>query len=497
MHRRITASQLYSHLSCPHRVAMDATADPALRDEASPFLQLLWERGVAHERELVGALGVHCLDLSGLAGEAKEAATREAIARREPLIYSGRLSVHELLGEPDLLRLEQGGYVAIDIKSGAGREGVDGETEGRLRKHYGVQLALYTDILEQMGLAAGRYGYIWDGQGIETRYDLVVPLGPRSECLWEYYLKARAAVSATLAIAQVSSPANCAACKQCVWHATCFARLKREQDLTLLPELGRATRDVLREEFATLRQLASADLEPYIEAERTSFARVSAKALRRFQRRAALLLQPDAEPFLTRAFRWPEARVELFFDIETDPLRGRCYLHGFVIREAGDNGSERFEGIFASDVSDEAECAAFAAAMEVFHRHADALIVHYTKYERTEYRRLAAQYPQVATPEQIEALFAPPRALDLYFDVVRTGSEWPVHDFSIKSLAKYCGFAWRDVDPSGASSIEWFDRWARTRDPRFRQRLLAYNEDDCRAMRVVLDRLKTLPLKPD
>ena len=52
-------------------------------------------------------------------------------------------------------------------------------------------------------------------------------------------------------------------------------------------------------------------------------------------------------------------------------------------------------------------------------------------------------------------------------------------------------------DPSGASSIEWFDRWARTRDPRFRQRLLAYNEDDCRAMRVVMDRLKTLPFQPD
>jgi predicted RecB family nuclease len=123
--------------------------------------------------------------------------------------------------------------------------------------------------------------------------------------------------------------------------------------------------------------------------------------------------------------------------------------------------------------------------------------VHYSKYERTEYRRLAAKYPDVATSRQVEDLFSAPRALDLYLDVVKPGSEWPTHDFSIKSLAKYCGFAWRDVDPSGASSIEWFDRWARTGDPRFRQRLLAYNEDDCRAMRVVLDRLKTLPVRPD
>ncbi|HMA10241.1 MAG TPA: TM0106 family RecB-like putative nuclease, partial [Steroidobacteraceae bacterium] len=135
--------------------------------------------------------------------------------------------------------------------------------------------------------------------------------------------------------------------------------------------------------------------------------------------------------------------------------------------------------------------------MAVFRRHADALVVHYSRHERTEYRRLAAKYPQVATPGEIEALFTGPRSLDLYYDVVKPASEWPTHDLSIKSLARYCGFSWRDVDPSGASSIEWFDRWARTRDPRFRQRLLAYNEDDCRATRVVLDRLKTLSVHPD
>jgi predicted RecB family nuclease len=497
MNTRITASQLYSHLSCPHRVAMDASGDPALRDEVSPFVQLLWEKGVAHEQALVAGLGVPCLDLSPLSGEAKEAATREAIARREPLIYSGRLSVHELLGEPDLLRLEDGGYVAIDIKSGAGREAGEGEEEGPLRKRYGVQLALYTDILEQMGLSAGRHGYILDVKGVEVRYDLAEPLGPRSGCLWDLYLKTRAAVRATLAAPEASSPASCSACKQCVWHSACFARLEREQDLTLVPELGRAARDALHEEFPTLRHLARADVEQYIEGERTAFHRVGAKMLRRFRRRAALLLQQHAQPCLTRAMDWPEAGVELFFDIETDPLRQLCYLHGFMIRERGDTANEHYEGIFAADTSDAAEREAFASAINVFRRHPDALVLHYSAYERTEYHRLATRHPEVATPEQVEALFNPPRALDLYQDVVRPGSEWPTHDFSIKSLARYCGFEWRDVDPSGASSIEWFDRWARTRDPRFRQRLLAYNEDDCRAMRVLLDRLKSLPVHPD
>lgn len=92
-------------------------------------------------------------------------------------------------------------------------------------------------------------------------------------------------------------------------------------------------------------------------------------------------------------------------------------------------------------------------------------------------------------------MFSPPRALDLYSDVVRSGSEWPTSDFSIKSIAKFCEFKWRDVDPSGASSIEWFDQWAKTGEPVFKRRLLEYNEDDCVAMRVVLDRMKGMDVR--
>ena len=69
------------------------------------------------------------------------------------------------MGEPDLLRREGSGYVAGDIKSGAGEEGQDGKM--RLKKHYGVQLALYTDILERLGYASSRRPFIWDVDGNE------------------------------------------------------------------------------------------------------------------------------------------------------------------------------------------------------------------------------------------------------------------------------------------------------------------------------------------
>ena len=88
------------------------------------------------------------------------------------------------------------------------------------------------------------------------------------------------------------------------------------------------------------------------------------------------------------------------------------------------------------------------------------------------------------------------KAIDLYFDVVLKLTEWPTRDFSIKTLAKYLGFNWNDPHPSGAASIEWFDRWVRQRDPSIRKQILVYNEDDCRATRVLLDGIRRLPIEP-
>src|SRR5471032_2793907 len=96
----ITASMLYSLIACPHRVTMDLLGDPAERDEISPFVKMLWERGALHERATISGIGTPALDLSTYHGDEKEGLTTEAIERGEPLIYGGRIRADDLLGEP-------------------------------------------------------------------------------------------------------------------------------------------------------------------------------------------------------------------------------------------------------------------------------------------------------------------------------------------------------------------------------------------------------------
>jgi predicted RecB family nuclease len=490
----ITASMLYDLVNCPHRVSMDLFANPAERDRVSPFVQLLWERGATHEDSVIAGLGQQFLDLSAYAGDEKEHRTLDAMSRGEPLIYGGRISVGDLLGDPDLLRKEAGGYVAGDIKSGAGEEGADDEDEGKPKKTYAVQLALYTDILAQLGRSAGRRAFVWDIHGEEVPYDFMALCGKRKpRRLWDDYEECLTTARAIVSRGIETRPAYASGtCKNCVWYTACVKALEAANDLTLIPQLGRSAREAMIDRIGSIRELAEINLAGFIIGEKSVFPGIGTGTLEKFHARAKLLATPGGKAYLSAPVSFPVAELELFFDIEVDPMRDVCYLHGFVERRGGDNCTERFVSFFGDEPTPEAEEQAFAAAWSYLQASQPCAFYYYSKYERTIYRKLRAKYPHVCTEAQVDALFDPTRAIDLYFDVVLKATEWPTRDFSIKTLAKYLGFDWRDTHPSGAASIEWFDRWVTTRDPSVRQRILDYNEDDCRATRVLLDGIRVL-----
>jgi predicted RecB family nuclease len=491
----ITASMLYNLTSCEHRLYLDTFGDVAQCAEPNAFIQLLWEKGTLFEKEVMATLERPFLDLSRYQGEEKESRTRIAMEQGEPLIYSGRLSVDDLLGEPDLLRKEEHGYVAGDIKSGSAEEGED--DKAKLKKSYAVQLGLYTDILERMHSSPGRWGFIWDIHGKEVRYDFSLAQSSRTpQTWWELYESYRQRAHDILEQEHLTKAAySSGICKLCHWYQPCLLNLQRTYDLTLLPELGRTKRDALNAHFSTIQGFASADLNVLTQGKKSTIPGMGLGTLQKLHARAQLIAAGDqARPYLRAATDLPPHDSEIFFDIEVDPLRDHTYLHGFIERGHQNNASEQFVAFFADQPTPEAEQEAFAQSMAYLGQHPDSQIYYYSKYERTMYRKLQAKYPDVCSREDIEALFNPERATDLYFDVVLKATEWPTRDYSIKSLAKYLGFIWRDTHPSGAASIEWFHRWVESGDVEIKQRILDYNEDDCRATRVLLDGIRRLPL---
>jgi predicted RecB family nuclease len=493
MNRPITAAMLYDYVRCPHRVYMDLFGDPSKRDKVSAFVQLLWDRGHAYEQEVIQGLSIPFTDLSGLSGKAKDAATQEAMARGDELIYQGRISAEDLLGEPDLLRKQDDGYMAGDIKSGTGLEGVSEDSDGKPKKHYAVQLSLYTDILEGLGLSAARNAFVWDIHGQEVMYDLNAPQGSRSpQTLWNLYQQILQDVRFIVSEAVQSRPAMASDCKLCHWRSICKQQVKKTGDLTLIPALGRAKRDVLSPRIPTVKAMAKVDIETFVQGDKTIFPRIGITTLEKFQIRAKLLTESNAKPLVTAPVHLPDAPTELFFDIETDPMRDICYLHGFVERHDGDSHTEQFHAFVANAATKAEEERAFADAWAYVQSRQPCIIYYYSKYERTWWRKLRSMYSHIATEQDVESMFDPGVCIDLYGDIVCGHIEWPTNDYSIKTLAQYLGFQWRDTEPSGAASIEWYHRWIESGDPEIRQRILDYNEDDCIAMRVLLDGIREL-----
>lgn len=481
---------LYDLEQCEHRPWMDRYADPALREGVSPFVQMLWRRGRAHEEEVISAEGVgSVLNLRVEPVEQRERVTFQAMARREPLIYGGRIAADDLLGEPDLLRLEADKYVPGDIKAGAGEEG--DPADRRLKVHYGVQLALYVDILERIGQSAGRRAFVWDVHGEEIPYDLTVQRGPKSPTIWESYQADLAIARAIITKSRPSRPAYASGtCKQCWWLTACLGELENVDDLTLIPELGRSRRDPLSALVATIGEFAASPVDAFLNDKGKSIVSgFSSDSLLKFQERA-ILRASGGNPYLKVVPHLPTRAIELFFDIETDPSRDHCYLHGFIERHDRDNTTERFFGFFSDEPTLKGEREAFAEAWAYVTSRQPCAIYIYSKYERTWWRNLQRRHPDVCSPDDVNALFANSDMVDLY-EIVSKNTEWPTRDYSLKTLAHFLGFEWRDAHPSGAASIEWFERFVEG-DPDAKERILAYNEDDCRATRVLLDGIVAL-----
>ena len=483
----ITASVLHSYIRCPHRVALDAFGDSAKRDPVDAFVELLWERGNAFESEVVESIGEPLVDLKDLDRSERQRLTKEAMEEHAPLIYGGRLVVEDMIGEPDVLRFDGGGYVAGDIKSGSGVEGGTEDSDGRPKQHYAVQLAFYTDVLRRMKLSGDAPPFIWDVHGDEVPYDLGSPRGKGiQQTMWEEFEDAHREVRAILSAESTTRPAYAAECKLCHWRTHCSAEVKALDDPSLVSGVGRKTRDKLLPYVATVDDLAAASPSE-IDAIVASVDRLGHTLLGRYHARAKLQKTPDASPYLVEPVVLPSKERELFFDVETDPMRDICYLHGFVERLAGDSASEKYVAFMAERPDEEEERRAFAEAWDYVHSFEPTAMYYYSPYEKTTWRHLAERHPDVASVEDVNELFGCPWCFDLYYGLTFSKSMWPTHSLSIKELAVFLGFKWRDPEPSGAASIKWYHDWCETQDASVKQRILDYNEDDCVAMRWLSD----------
>ncbi len=262
-------------------------------------------------------------------------------------------------------------------------------------------------------------------------------------------------------------------CGLCRWYSHCYAIAKRDRHLSLLPGITPARYAVLQElNIETVEAVALAPA--YLLGEH--FGR--SVALQLVQQAQATvhqtaLLRGSLQASQIAEVTPPEAPVEFYFDIEAEPDRALDYLLGVLAVDRA-RGREEFIALLAETPEEEARV--WQEFLTLVCQHPTAPIFHYSEYEVEAVSKLAQRYH--TPPSQLEALLD--RFVDLHYQVT-TVATLPVESYSLKALAQWLGFAWRDPTASGEQSVWWYHRWLETGNRDLLEAIVRYNEDDCRA----------------
>lgn len=260
-------------------------------------------------------------------------------------------------------------------------------------------------------------------------------------------------------------------CNLCHWAGYCHEVARAQNHLSLVPGVTPSRYESLQIlNINTLEALA--DLNPFADPEL-----LDSDIATQLQQQARSLLEnrPRLHPLSSRFSQrtFPSAPIELYFDLEAEPDRNVDYLFG-ILCVNHQTKTEKFYGFLAEQPEEEALI--WQQFLALLARYPQAPVFHFSEYEVDTVKRLTKLYKN--TPFPLKTLLS--RFVDLHHWVTKTAI-MPVESYSLKSLANWLGFTWRDSDIAGDRAVCLYDDWLKGGDRALLETILRYNEDDCRA----------------
>ena len=502
----LSATDLVGFLNCRHlsgldrAVASGALAKPKVWD---PLLEILWERGAAHEKNYVehlknGGFDVTRIDGVEVTAEAV-AQTLAAMKTGRQIIVQGALSHGGWVGRADILR-------RVDGASALGSwsyEPIDTKLARETKAGAVLQLCMYADLLAHAQGAAPDYMHV------VAPWSEFVPQQYRFADYAAYYRKVKRALLKSLADkdAAATYPDPKEHCDICRWRVDCDKRRRADDHLCLVANISKLQISELQQRaITTMQGLADMPLPLQWKPDRGASdayarvreqARVQVEARQAGQRRFEVLA---VEPGFGLT-RLPEpSNGDIFLDLEGDPFvgeRGLEYLFGYQFSD--EPGDPAYVGEWAFSRADEKQAFEHFIdfAMARWETHPGLHIFHYAPYEPAALKRLMGRY--ATREEEIDRMLRAGLFVDLY-QVVRHAIRASVESYSIKSLEPFFGLK-RDVALADANAalanlqanLE-LDDGPSVADAT-KATVLGYNRDDCRAAAGLRDWLETLRAK--
>jgi predicted RecB family nuclease len=259
-------------------------------------------------------------------------------------------------------------------------------------------------------------------------------------------------------------------CQVCEFRQRCLEQARSKDDISLIRGLGeRAVQKFKKKGITTVTQL-SCTFRPRKESKR------EVKHRRPHSFGLQALAIRDGKTYVYGTPELPASPVRIYLDLEGDPDRSLVYLIGMVIENDGELQRHSF---WADDQAGEERI--FREFLDVVDRYKDFALFSYGSYEAVFLKRMRRR---LGSKKPID------RLLGTSVNVLRAiyGKVYfPVYSNGLKDVAPALGFSWTEKDASGVQSLVWRHRWERGGGDGFKDKLLAYNIEDCLALKRVTE----------
>jgi predicted RecB family nuclease len=337
-------------------------------------------------------------------------------------------------------------------------------TEGRqVRKQQRALLDVYGHLISRLQGRVPGSGIIWHGKECRATRVYLNPDPRKAERLLEE-LRQMQVAEAPLRLVLNS---HCAVCE---FRQRCQQQAEQEDNISLLRGMKeKEVKASARKGILTVTQLA------HTFRPRRKGKRAPPRANRHSHALQALAVR-DKKVYVFGTPQLPASPVRVYLDVEGNPEEGFEYLVGLIV-VAGDQ-EQCFS--FWADTRDQ-EDDIFEQFLGVMGRFDNYLVFSYGGYERAFLKRMRKRSKKKASVDRVL------KSLVNVLSLVYAHFYFPTYSNGLKEVGARLGCSWSDLDASGLQSLVWRMRWETTSDDKWKQRLLAYNLEDCAALKRVTE----------
>ncbi|NEN93692.1 MAG: TM0106 family RecB-like putative nuclease [Okeania sp. SIO3H1] len=483
----ITDSQLLSYQRCPRKVFLDTYGDFTQQDSPSDFLLKLIKDSSEFRSSIIKNYIYQKPDYPRGDLMAGGKATEELMAAGIDVIYQGILIIQQssinsfsqnqtinFVSYPDLL-IKQPGYsrfgdwvyIPTDIK-----------LSKRPKLEYQIVATFHAQILASIQEVWPETSWLILRKKGLYKVNLEKRIEQMQETISELIYMLQNSLEPEVFISRQK-------CNLCTWYSSCHAVAETQKHLCLLPGVTSNRYAVLKSlNLTTLESLSKTnpnDLEVYPEFADGVGIQVVRQAQSVWENKVILRNEKFAEEIDSetlpvnyyKSTKLVNAPVEIYFDIEAQPDINLDYLHGVLVVDKRQNTKKFYVHLAENPLDEELIWYQF---LDLVWKYPIAPIYHFCEYETQTVKKLAKLYN---TPDY---LWKPllKRFVDIHQVVTQT-IILPVESYSLKNIARWLGFEWRNPEANGAQSVCWYAEWLKTGDRSLLDAIIIYNEDDCYA----------------